>query len=286
MTASDWTAINGPQDIRLIVTDLDGTLLDEHSAVPDGFWTTLERLHGRGVHFVPASGRQYATLRAMFADRVGYELSYVAENGGVVAADGEIVDVSGVDTAITRTVIDLVDAACASGAHDVGLVLCGLTTAYVQRRDEPFLDECRKYYHALRIVDDLHDVIGLVESGEETMIKLAVFDFGDVESTARDVLAPAAADYAMVVSGAHWVDVMNPDTDKRRGVEALQRHFGVTPEQTAVFGDYLNDLGMLAAGEFSFAMGNAHPDLKRAARYIAPTNAEHGVLQVIDRIVA
>lgn len=62
---------------------------------------------------------------------------------------------------------------------------------------------------------------------------------------------------------------MNPGTDKRQGVVALQRHLGVTPAQTAVFGDYLNDLQMLDAGEWSFAMANAHPDLKRAARYIA-----------------
>ena len=42
---------------------------------------------------------------------------------------------------------------------------------------------------------------------------------------------------------------------------------------------------MLDAGEWSFAMANAHPDLKRAARYIAPANTEHGVLQVVRRLV-
>ncbi len=52
-----------------------------------------------------------------------------------------------------------------------------------------------------------------------------------------------------------------------------------------MFGDYLNDLQMLDAGEWSFAMANAHPDLKRAARYIAPANTEHGVLQVVRRLV-
>ena len=61
---------------------------------------------------------------------------------------------------------------------------------------------------------------------------------------------------------------------------------GVTPAQTAVFGDYLNDLLMLEAGDWSFAMGNAHPDMKAAARYIAPSNGEHGVLMVVDRLVA
>ena len=93
MTAADWTTIGQPQDIRLVVADMDGTLLDERSRIPDGFWPMLARLKRRGVEFVPASGRQYATLRNMFADKAaeildGGELSYIAENGNVVAVGG------------------------------------------------------------------------------------------------------------------------------------------------------------------------------------------------------
>ena len=61
---------------------------------------------------------------------------------------------------------------------------------------------------------------------------------------------------------------------------------GVTLVKTAVFGDYLNDQLMLEAGDWTIAMGTAHPDLKAAARYIAPSNVEHGVLKVVDRLVA
>ena len=82
MTAADWTTIGQPQDIRLVVADMDGTLLDERSRIPDGFWPMLAQLKRRGVEFVPASGRQYATLRNMFADKAaeildGGELSYI-----------------------------------------------------------------------------------------------------------------------------------------------------------------------------------------------------------------
>ena len=170
----------------------------------------------------------------------------------------------------------------ASGSHDIGLVVCGLNTAYIQRQDRPFVEECSKYYKALRIVDDLHEVL---ETEGETVLKLAIFDFGDAQGMAADLLGDVERTHQVVVSGAHWVDIMNPGTDKRQGVVALQRHLGVTPAQTAVFGDYLNDLQMLDAGGWSFAMANAHPDLKRAARYIAPANTEHGVLQVVRRLV-
>ncbi len=296
MSAVDWTTISQPQDIRLVVADMDGTLLDEQGRIPEGFWRTLADLRARGVEFVPASGRQYATLRNMFARRAGEvldggELSYIAENGNVVAVDGEIVEVHGVDLTIARNTIDMVDTAVAAGEYNMGLVLCGLKTAYVQRTDKPFLDEVGKYYAALKIVDDLHEVLDFaVEpddyvSGDEILLKLAILDFDSSERMANDKLSHLRDDYQVVVSGEHWVDIMDPHTDKKQGVEALRRVLGVSAAQTAVFGDYLNDLLMLEAGDWSFAMANAHPDLKATARYVAPSNADHGVLQVLDRLI-
>ena len=56
MTANDWTAIcDKPHDIRLIVADMDGTLLDGDSNIPDDFWPLLDELHAKGVEFVPAT---------------------------------------------------------------------------------------------------------------------------------------------------------------------------------------------------------------------------------------
>lgn len=283
MSALDWTSIEGPQDIRLVVADMDGTLLDGQSRIPEGFWQMMAKLRAAGVEFVPASGRQYATLCNMFAEKAD-GLSYIAENGNVVAVDGVVVETHGVDVDVTRRVIDLVDDAVQQGRHDIGMVICGLKTAYIQRDDDAFVAECGKYYAALKIVPDLHDVLdGIPE--QDAILKLAIFDFGDVESTTSELFLPLANDYQVVVSGAHWVDIMDKNVDKKQGVLSLQRHLGVTPAQTAVFGDYLNDLEMLEAGEWSFAMGNAHPRLKESAHYIAPTNIEHGVLQVVDRLV-
>lgn len=290
MSAQDWTTITaGPHDIRLVVADMDGTLLDGDSRIPDDFWPLLDDLKARGVEFVPASGRQLATLKSMFeSDGLeetggsGGAMSFVAENGNVVVADGEIVDVHGVGWDLTRDLIDIVDRAVESGSHDIGLVVCGLKTAYIQRKDKPFVDECAKYYKAMRVVDDLHEILG---TPGETVLKLAIFDFGDAEGMASDLLGDVARTHAVVVSGAHWVDIMDPATNKRQGVVALQRHFGVTAAQTAVFGDYLNDLEMLEAGEWSFAMANAHDDLKAAALYLAPANTDHGVIRAVHRLI-
>ncbi len=64
----DWKTLEPRDDIRLVVADMDGTLLDGDSRIPLGFKPMLDRLTQLGVRFVPASGRQYQTLEKMFAD--------------------------------------------------------------------------------------------------------------------------------------------------------------------------------------------------------------------------
>ncbi|ASW23539.1 HAD hydrolase, IIB family protein [Bifidobacterium pseudolongum] len=273
----DWTSIETPQDIRLVVADMDGTLLDADSELPVGFWPLLDRLEQLGIAFVPASGRQYQTLQQMFA-RAGRPMSVIAENGNVVAVDGQVVETHGVNHEIADETISMVDAT----SEDLGLVVCGLDSAYIQRTDAPFVAEASKYYKALTEVKDLREVL---RYPDEKILKLAIFDFGDAEAMARNELGFVSDPYEYVVSGAHWVDIMDKHVDKGEGVKAIQRALGVTRAQTAAFGDYLNDIGMLNEAEFSFAMANAHEGVKKAAHYLAPANTEEGVIRVVDRLV-
>jgi Cof subfamily protein (haloacid dehalogenase superfamily) len=276
--AQPWTAIpEGPHDVRLVVADMDGTLLTPDGEVPEDFWPLRRLMARRGVEFVPASGRQLATLRSTFGGEGGI-MTYIAENGTLVVHDGEVTATTTVDAPTVRRVIALVRELVGRGL-DLGLVVCGVETAYVERADEAFLAEARKYYHRLEIVDDLDVVDGDV-------LKLAVHDFVDAEPTAAAEFGALAETHQVVVSGKHWIDVMNPEADKGRGVRALQEALDVTPAQTAVFGDYLNDLAMYDVAEWSFAMANAHPDITAAARYTAPSNAEHGVVRVLERLLA
>src|SRR5690606_6713534 len=66
-------------DIRLVVADLDGTLLDEHKQMPDGTLDLVRDLQAAGIAFAPASGRQWATLASMF-EPVADGLVIIAEN--------------------------------------------------------------------------------------------------------------------------------------------------------------------------------------------------------------
>ncbi|MEU5095260.1 Cof-type HAD-IIB family hydrolase [Streptomyces sp. NPDC020996] len=266
----------GAAGIRLIVTDMDGTLLDDAKRIPPGLWDTLTELRRRGVLFSPASGRQYATLARDFAD-VAEGMVFIAENGAHVVRDGVELSSDPLEPGVAARVVHAVRRLAARGV-DVGAVVCGKRSAYVERADEAFLAEVRKYYVEHRVVEDATEV------GDD-VVKVALFDFGAAARTTAPALADLAATHRVVVSGEHWVDVMNRTADKGAAVRRLQRELGITPEQTMVFGDYLNDLGMLDAAEWSYAVAGAHPDVVARARHLAPSNNDNGVLRTITRVL-
>jgi Cof subfamily protein (haloacid dehalogenase superfamily) len=263
-------------DIRLIVTDMDGTLLDEDKRPPAELWTVLELLRERGVLFSPASGRQYATLAREFS-RAADGMVFIAENGTYVVRDGIELSSDPLESSVVAEVLRTVRRLNADGV-DVGAVVCGKRSAYVERADQPFLAEVRKYYVENRVVADATAV-------RDDILKVALFDFGPAERTTAPALARFAGTHQVVVSGEHWVDLMNRTANKGAAIRRLQRELGITPAQTMAFGDYLNDLEMLDAAEWSFAMANAHPQVVRRARHLAPANTDNGVLRTIARVL-
>ncbi|GAA4722877.1 Cof-type HAD-IIB family hydrolase [Isoptericola chiayiensis] len=267
-----------PADVRLVVTDMDGTLLDADGRVPDDLWPILAGLHDAGIVVVPASGRQHATIAADFpADRTpGHdELVIIAENGTLVTRGGNPVSTDALSPdAVTAVVHAVRDIEPVRG----GAVVAGLRGAYVERADAAFVDHVRTYYAELEVVDDLTRV-------DDQVLKVAVHDDVDSATGTFPALAHLQDSLQVVVSSPHWVDVMNPGVNKGVALRRLQELAGIGPEQTVVFGDYLNDLEMLDAAHWSYAMADAHPDVIARARYVAPSNAEHGVVRVLEAML-
>lgn len=268
--------------VRLVVCDMDGTLLAPDGGISARTWEAIRALRAAGIVFAPASGRQYATLAGLFAE-IHSGLTVIAENGTVVMRDGEPLAVSplphGVVPAAVRAVRALgMPAAPGEGA---GVIVCTPEMAYTERSDESFLREARHYYHALEIVPDLEEIPG-------EAIKIAVFSFDGAEAAAAPALREARVDEEadVVVSGRNWVDVMPPGINKGGALARLRERLGISAAETMVFGDYLNDLEMLADVELSFAMANAHPDVIVRSRYIAPPNDEDGVARVLEAVLA
>ena len=299
---SDPASYVGAQ-IRLVAVDMDGTLLDDQKNFPPGLDELLDQLEERGIVFVPASGRQVWSLIDMFPERPG--LTFIGENGAIVMRDGREISSTPLDLATVRESVRLVrqhslprpgataareDAGEGSLREnfDGGLVVCGKNCAYVERTDEAFLAAVTPYYARTQCVDDLMEVIDDIEQEriDEAIIKLAVYSAGDVTALADATLGRFAHSHQFAISAANWADLQARGVDKGRALRELQDYLGVTPEQTAVFGDAGNDLSMIAQAEFSFAMENASADVRAAARFLAPSNNEAGVVQVLRALLA
>lgn len=254
---------------RLIALDMDGTLLDAAGRIPDTFWEVLTEARSRGIAVAPASGRQLATLRSMFTGEHDPG-TFIAENGTCVFHEGRIVSTTLLDPAIVRSVIT------ACGEEDLDLVVCTPEVAYhLPTVSETTHAELQKYYVSREPVLDLRDV------ADTDVIKLAVFTNHNAEEYAYPPLLRAAPDANVVVSGAHWVDIMSAEAGKGRALTALAGALGVEQQETLAFGDYLNDLELLQTAGTAYAMENAHPEIKAVAHHIAPPNTEAGVVTVL-----
>ncbi len=273
-------------DLRLAAIDMDGTLLDNDKNFPPGMDELLDLMDERGVTFAPASGRQVWTLIDMFPGRPG--MTVIGENGGIVMRDGVEVSSSPVDAPTVREVIRLVrEATSGPNGIDGGLVMCGKQFAYVERTDDLFVEGVAPYYRRTQCVDDQIAVIDAIEAGtsDDAIVKLAVYAIGPVGALAEATLAHFADTHQYAISGANWADLQIRGVDKGSAVRDLQRFLGVDRSQTAVFGDAGNDLSMMSAGDLSFAMANASQDVIEAARFVAPSNNEAGVAQVLRALL-
>ena len=288
--------------IRLVAVDMDGTLLDDEKNFPPGLNELLDRLEERGVVFVPASGRQVWTLIDMFPERPG--LTFIGENGAIVMRDGQEISSSPLDLETVRRCVELVRHHVRQGGFfaarpdvqdgkaqkveaaqwDGGLVVCGKKSAYIERSDEPFLHAMLPYFARNQVVEDLLEVLDEIEGGEldDAIIKLTLCSAGDVKPLAERTLGTFKQSHQFAISGDNWADLQMRGVDKGQAVSELQKYLGVSPAQTAVFGDAGNDLGMMSRAEFSFAMANASPDILAAARFVAPSNNEAGVVRVLS----
>ncbi|WAL39829.1 HAD family hydrolase [Brevibacterium sp. BRM-1] len=281
--------------IRLIVSDMDGTLLDHRDRLPPALWGQLARLRAAGIAFAPASGRPYATLGQLFvedapAPRSGEPYArgmfFLAENGGFVVRDDAQVSAQILDPGVVRRIVEASRSPELAGL-DAGIIVCGARGARVERGDERFLAEVRRYYSAL---DVAADVLAFdLEGGDSVtgpIVKLSAYAFSPTERLAEvfaGITDPAG--HRTVISGQSWIDMMRADTDKGAALRSLQAHLGVGRAQTMVFGDFHNDLGMLTEAGIPVAMANAHPDVLAAARFTAPPNTAAGVSQVIEAVL-
>lgn len=259
--------------IRLIASDMDGTLLTSDKRLPGDFAQVVRALKEKDISFCIASGRQYASLRRDLEELVP-ELIFIAENGALIMENDKQLFIDPLQACDLPRIVRAAD-----GLEKVFPVVCRSDAALVDARaDESFVNELRMYYEQTFVVEDL----ALACGDFHDVCKVAFYDGGDAATHALPILQQRLGEHhAVILSGLNWVDVMKPGVNKGRAMRMLQTLKGVSPDDCMAFGDYLNDLELLESVTESYAMENALPELKRIAAHIAPPNDEDGVMRVV-----
>lgn len=258
------------KDIKLIVTDMDGTFLNSKYEVSPDFPKVYEELKKRDILFVPASGRQMSGITKYFGE-IQNEIGFIAENGGYVVYKNEEIFA---DKLSQNSIADIVRAVRA--IPDARAVLSAKESSYYESTDKTFVDYFSKYYIQNQKREDLTQEV------DDSVFKIAVYHPISSEEFLYPVLKKFEdEDLVVVVSGKNWLDIMNKHTNKGNAIEKLQKSLNILPEQTMAFGDYLNDIEMLKNAHYSYAMENAHPSVKEVAKFEACSNDRFGVLETI-----
>lgn len=254
--------------VKLIACDMDGTLLTTDKQLPGSIREVIGHFHKLGILFVIASGRQYDALRKMFIHDCD-KLAFICDNGGFLHIDNQYyangnLDQEDFDEIISR----LKD-------FDVSILFSGSKQAYAIGRNYFEHKEIIAHFYPNHIhVDkaDFSDKIGKIAIMDKTG-ELPVFDIFD----------KFLCKYTITKSEERWFDIMKIGVNKGKAIKKIQELKNITYEETMVFGDMMNDYDMMQSGYYSYAMGNAVPEIKRISRYITDTNDNQGVIKALEK---
>lgn len=257
----------------MIASDMDATLLDEHSQLPAGFEQTVRALAALGIRFAPASGRPLYTLEEMFPT-LREELVFIGDNGGAVRWKGQDLFVSEMAPDGWRTLNRL------TREHGDIAVLCGLESAYVERQYAAYDTVMKQFYTRVEYVDRLEDVTAPAD-------KFTIYlPRHNAQAAYDSVYSRQRGTYSVAVAGECWVDIMNPGVHKGAALETLGRLWNLPPESMMAFGDTYNDAEMLRTAKYGFLMENGSAPLRASVPFLAPSHREAGVMQILQKVLA
>lgn len=258
--------------IKLIISDMDGTLLNDKHELPAEFWKIEDELYKQDVMFAVASGRQYYNLAAIFT-RLKDRMIFFAENGTHVMHKGRELYVNKLETAAAHKFIRI-----GRELPGVQMVLCCKNTAYVESQDEDFISEIKKYYQKLEYIKDLTTI-------ENDILKVTICDWDGVEDNSYHAFKEFKKDYKVAIAARIFLDITSITANKGNAIKEVQKKLGIDSNEILVFGDYLNDLEMVQNNENSYAMKNAHPEIIKASKFVTKLdNNENGVLETIKEL--
>lgn len=261
--------------IRLVVTDVDGTLVRHDRTLAPSTVAAAGRLRAAGVKLALVSSRPPRGLDALLGP-LGIDTPRAGFNGGVIEdAAGVVLEERTIPDAATQEAVAFLEAA------GIDVWVFARDQWLLKRPDGAYVPrEQISIRMGFRVVDDftphLHDVHKVMGSAT---------DHDRIGALEAALHARIGAQAAVHRSQAYYIDVTHPDANKGRAAGALARLLGIAPDEMACLGDMPNDLPMFAVAGLAIAMGNAPEPVRARAHAVTAGNDEDGWAAAIDRFV-
>jgi Cof subfamily protein (haloacid dehalogenase superfamily) len=262
--------------VRLLLADVDGTLVTQDKELTSRAADAVRRLGDAGVMFAVTSGRPPRGM-AMLVDPLNLQTPIAAFNGGLlVDRDMSVLE----QRVLPADLVSPVAAMMESFSLDVWLY--SGADWYVPKADGPHV--AREAW-TVRFEPKIMTA-GVQELAGSVAKLVGVSDDTDAVARATSAVHDEFGDHvAAAASQPYYLDVTHPQANKGAVARYLAAKYGIGPDDIATIGDMPNDVLMFAHSGLSIAMGNASPEVKRAARRVTTSNQDEGFANAVDKFI-
>ena len=261
--------------IRLVLSDVDGTLVRSDKSLSERSVGAVAELHAAGIAFAVTSGRPPRGM-AMLVGPLRLSSPIAAFNGGlIVEPDMAVVEDRVVPDGVVAPAIELLDS-------------FGLSTWLYRDADWLVLDPDGPHVgHEAQTVQFEPTVVDSFDGLETGIAKIVgVSDDHDAVAAAATAAHDALGDeVSSSRSQPYYLDITHPLANKGAVARFLSARYGIAPEEIATIGDMPNDVLMFAHSGLSIAMGNADREVQRAARRVTTSNDDEGFANAVERFI-
>jgi Cof subfamily protein (haloacid dehalogenase superfamily) len=272
------------QHIRLIVCDLDGTLLNSRKLISSENLAAINEARVKGIFVTICSGRVPAMLEA-YSQGMDIRGPLIAANGGIVV-DTRTGDLVWKKLTDPEGALALLQFCRLKGLDHILVSSEGCWYGKDSKRILRF-----EHYNRIAQADALTP-IPLLPLGTDyrsalggEIYKLLVAGLGEEEMRMTEEYIRSIGTLACTSSEPGLLDVAAPGVDKGEGVRNLARLMGLEKQQICVFGDFLNDIPMFEQAGMPIAMANGDEKTKARALTVTASNDEDGVGRAIRRYI-
>lgn len=259
-------------DIKLVVVDLDGTLLDSHKNLDSKI---KEVLLNQDFKFTIASGRSMVLVKKII-EELNIDMPYVTNNGAEIFKGNECIQEYSIPKDEVLFILNLMkkyDFECHVNAYD-----CIYTMGKV--------DLIRPFRNRFEGVFPILDHVKIEQIVENKINKMMCIDsnISLLEKFQREVNTSCKHARCERAEGNAFV-IVNKEASKGKSLQQIMDLYHLQKNEVVVFGDNYNDVSMFNVVDYSVCMKNADEDIKQEATFVCGSNDENGVSEFIKTYI-